>query len=263
MARPELRRAGTREEEVGSMAIRVNVSDTERALTLIVSGSLLARALARASSRSSWGLGLIAGALAYRSLRGQCPLYRALGVRTAAESGEQGRVATAPSALLVEKSTTIKRPRDEVYRFCRTLDNLPLFMTHVQAVKTAPDGTSHWTVQGPAGITLEWDAEVTADTPGEVIAWSTRADSDVRHEGTVRFAPAPGARGTEIRVQLRYECMGGKLAALVATLMGEEPSQQVESDLRRLKQILEAGEVATGTRRRGMNDMAPRAWRWT
>jgi uncharacterized membrane protein len=57
--------------------------------------------------------------------------------------------------------------------------------------------------------------------------------------------PAPGDRGTEVHVRLDYKPPGGKAGAMVAKLFGDEPGQQVGDDLRRLKQMLEAGEVAT------------------
>lgn len=210
---------------------------------------MILRALRR-PSRWALPLGAAAGALAYRALTGHCPLYRTFGLRTAAESGEPGGLVTSADAILVEKSVTIRCSPSEVYRFWRELETLPRFLSHVRAVGVGADGVSHWTVTGPAGTSVEWDAELTADIPDGLIAWSTRDGSDVRHEGAVHFVTAPGSQGTEVRIRLRYQAVGGKLGALVAGLFGEEPGQQVARDLRRLKQILEAGEAVTGARRR-------------
>jgi uncharacterized membrane protein len=44
-------------------------------------------------------------------------------------------------------------------------------------------------------------------------------------------------------VELKYDPPGGKLSAAIAKLFGEEPGQQIASDLRRLKQVLETGSV--------------------
>jgi uncharacterized membrane protein len=177
-------------------------------------------------------------------------VYGGLGLRTAAEMGESGGAVTSPDALLVEKSVTIQRSPADLYRFWRDLENLPRCLAHVQAIQVDANGQSRWTVRGPAGMPVHWDAELMADIPNELLAWSTREGSDVRHDGAVRFRAAPGLRGTEVRVRLRYEPVGGKLAVLVARLFGEDPAQQIGRDLRRLKQLLEAGEVAIGSRRR-------------
>jgi uncharacterized membrane protein len=98
-------------------------------------------------------------------------------------------------------------------------------------------------VSGPAGTTVEWDAEVTEERPNDVIFWSSVEGSDIRHEGSVRFTKAPADRGTEVHVDLQYDAPGGRAGALIATLFGEEPTQQLRDDLRRFKQVMETGEV--------------------
>ncbi len=90
---------------------------------------------------------------------------------------------------------------------------------------------------------MEWDAETTEDRPNERIAWRSVEGADVSNAGAVRFVRAPGGRGTEIHVEMRYDPPAGTLGRLVAKLFGEEPSQRVEGDLRRFKQVMEIGEV--------------------
>jgi uncharacterized membrane protein len=90
----------------------------------------------------------------------------------------------------------------------------------------------------------EWDAEIINEVPNELIGWRSVDDSNVQNAGSVHFSSA-GSRGTEVRVLLRYDPPGGKFGAIVAKLFGEEPSRQVQEDLRRLKQILETGEMPT------------------
>jgi Predicted integral membrane protein len=143
----------------------------------------------------------------------------------------------------VRKSLTINRSPDEVYAFWRNFENLPRFMEHLESVSVMDDRHSHWKARAPAGASVEWDAEITDDQPGRLIAWRSLQDADVANRGIVRFVPAPGGRGTEIHVELRYDPPAGKLGTLVARLFGEEPGQQVERDLRRFKQVLETGEV--------------------
>jgi uncharacterized membrane protein len=143
----------------------------------------------------------------------------------------------------VVEAITINRPRHEVYGFWHNFENLPRFMEHLESVHVLDERRSHWKAKGPAGTSVEWDAETVEERPNEVIAWQSLPESDVPNSGHVRFRDAPGDRGAEIIVELRYQPPGGKLGALVAKLFGEEPHQQVKSDLRRLKQVMEIGEV--------------------
>jgi uncharacterized membrane protein len=145
--------------------------------------------------------------------------------------------------IRVRKSITVNRSADEVYGFWRNFENLPRFMQHLESVQMTGGRRSHWKAKAPADTTVEWDAETTEDRPNELIAWRSVEGADVPNEGVVRFVRAPGGRGTEIHVDLRYDPPAGKLGSLVAKLFGDEPGQQVDGDLRRFKQVLEIGEV--------------------
>jgi uncharacterized membrane protein len=140
-------------------------------------------------------------------------------------------------------AVTIKRPVEEVYGFWRDFTNLPSFMYHLRSVEPAGNGRSHWTANAPAGATVDWDAELVEDQPNRRIAWASLEGSKVANSGSVAFTPAPGGDGTEVRVELSYDPPGGALGKVVAKLFGEEPQQQITDDLRRLKQVLETGEV--------------------
>lgn len=144
----------------------------------------------------------------------------------------------------VTQAITINSPPDKVYEFWRDFENLPRFTHHLEFVETNGAGRSHWVARKPGGGTVEWDAEVTEDRPNELIAWrSVGEDDDVQNSGAVHFTPAPGGRGTEVRVELDYDPPGGKVGTLIAKIFGEEPGQQLNDDLRRLKQVMETGEV--------------------
>ena len=145
--------------------------------------------------------------------------------------------------LQVSRSITVNCPREAAYEFWRDFENLPRFMQHLQSVTSAGNGLSHWVVKAPAGQEVEWDAELVDERPNERLAWRSAPGSDVEHEGSVQFRDAPGDRGTEIRVELRYDPPAGVVGSKVAKLFGEEPSQQVRDDLRRFKQVMEIGEV--------------------
>jgi uncharacterized membrane protein len=147
------------------------------------------------------------------------------------------------SAMEITGTTTIRTSPEELYAFWRQLDRLPTFMAHVDEVTTTGERTSHWKVSAPFGRTVEWDAEITDEDPGRSIAWKSVGSADVENEGAVRFAPAPRDQGTEIHATIRYSMPGGKLGEAVARYFGEDPHQQLDDDLRRLKQIVETGEV--------------------
>jgi uncharacterized membrane protein len=153
--------------------------------------------------------------------------------------------ATETGSTQLTTSIVINRPPEELYRFWRDFQNLPRFMFHIDSVGIVSEGRSHWVVKAPAGGSVEWDAEILEDRPNEMISWRTVEGSDVRHSGTVRFLPASGGRGTTVRVEIEYCPPGGVLGMQIAKLFGREPGQQVQEDLRRLKQLMEAGEIIT------------------
>ena len=171
-------------------------------------------------------------------------LHETLGVTA---FSARGRRALVPHQLgiKVERSVSIYRPVDEVYQFFRNFKNLARFLSHVNDIREVDEKHSHWYVKGPADVELEWDAEIISDQPNELISWRSIGSSDVDSTGSVRFEKAPGERGTIVRVSLNYVPPAGALGAAIAKLFGEEPEMQVKEDLRRLKQILEAGEIAT------------------
>jgi len=143
----------------------------------------------------------------------------------------------------VEQVTTINRPIDEVFAFWKNFENFPRFMRHLQSVEQLSGPLSRWRAKGPAGMTIEWEAEMLEPREHEWIAWRSLEGADVQNSGSVRFQRAPGARGTEVRVQLQYSPPAGALGKGIAWLFGEEPSQQIHEDLHRMKGLLETGEV--------------------
>lgn len=145
----------------------------------------------------------------------------------------------------VRESIHVDVPVAEVYRFWRRLENLPRVMSHLQRVTEGPHGASHWVASGPAGLTVEWDADIINDVENEVIGWQSRPGADVVTAGSVRFTADRGGLGTHVSVHLQYAPPGGRAGAALAALVGREPSRTIREDLRRLKQVLEAGEGAS------------------
>jgi uncharacterized membrane protein len=148
-----------------------------------------------------------------------------------------------PEPFHSERVITINRPVEQVYAYWRNFENFPRFMRNLSSVEVVDSGRSRWRATGPAGIPVEWEAQVVDDVENELIAWRSVEGSAVENRGTVQFRRAPGARGTEVRVRLEYMLPAGALGRSVAWLFGKDPDQQVHEDLRRFKQIMETGEV--------------------
>lgn len=221
----------------------VNIGETERWISVLAGIGLITLGL---NSRRFRGLVLPAGgALLLRGVTGRCPVSQAIGRNSAEQEPEfDSPVASVHrgEGIRVDKTVTVYRPAGELYRYWRNFENLPRIMRHVDAVTVLDEYRSHWVVDGPAGIHFEWDAEIHNEKENELIAWRS-LDGDVNHAGSVQFRPTPTGRGTEVRVELRYEPPAGPLGAAIARLFGDEPSQQVGEDLHRFKQVMETGEA--------------------
>jgi uncharacterized membrane protein len=145
----------------------------------------------------------------------------------------------------IETSIAIDRSPDELYAFWRDFTNLPVFMMNLESVTPLDSVRSHWIANGPLGKRVEWDAEVYNEKENELIAWRSLENADVINAGSVRFQAGPEGHGTFVRVTVNYNPPAGAVGASFAKLLGAEPGQLIKEDLRRLKQIMEAGEMAT------------------
>jgi uncharacterized membrane protein len=225
----------------------INVGQVERWASALGGGALAVYGLTR-GSLGGVALALVGAALVQRGYSGHCNLYEAVGYNSAGDASLRNREnvsVPAERGIKVEESVTINRSPEELYSFWRNFENLPRFMNHLEAVHQTGGNRSHWVAKAPAGMTVEWDAEVYNEKEGELIAWRTLEGSQVASAGSVRFEAAPGGRGTTVRVVLKYDPPGGALGAAVARLFGENPEQQISEDLRRFKQLMETGEIAT------------------
>jgi len=154
-------------------------------------------------------------------------------VRRSAKGAVSGR------GIRVRNAITVARSPEEAYSFWRNFENLPRFMTHLESVQAMDHRRSYWKAKAPFGATVEWAAEITEDLPNRLIAWRSLEGADVPNSGQVRFIPVPGGEGVEVRIDLTYDPPGGLVGATIARWFGEEPSRQVDEDLRRFKLVLE------------------------
>ena len=151
--------------------------------------------------------------------------------------------AATQQGIHVVKTITVNKPAEELYRAWRDFEKLPQFMYYLESVRVTGERRSHWQAKAPLGMTVEWDAEITEDRPNERVAWRSLPGAPVPNSGSVSFERGPGGRGTTVRVELHYDPPGGVLGATFAKLLGREPGQEVQEDLRRFKQLMEIGEV--------------------
>jgi uncharacterized membrane protein len=154
-----------------------------------------------------------------------------------------GKADRTHAAAPVRKSITIGRAPSDVYAFWRDLGNVPGFMKHVEAVEVLDDRRSRWRARGPVGGVVEWEAYVIEDRENELLRWESSERSSIATAGAVRFMPAPGGRGTEVHIELSYDPPGGELGRIVSSFWGAGSAHALETDLRRLKQLLETGYI--------------------
>ena len=216
----------------------VNVGRTERLISGVAAAAVAVVSLRQKRLRPL--LLPIAGSLLSRAVTGRCSVNRALG-RNTARRDRVSPVASVPrgEGIKVERSVVVSRPVSEVYHFWRNFENLPRFMDHLESVTVLDENRSQWVAKAPAGMRVEWEATIHNEIENELIAWRSLPGADVNNAGSVHFTPV-GEGQTEVRVVLSYESPAGKVGAAVAKLLGEEPSTQVEDDLRRFKQVMEA-----------------------
>ena len=164
--------------------------------------------------------------------------------RSGAPHDVTAELAEGKGSSVTGRAVTIDKPVAEVFSYFRDFSNLPHFMENVQSITVMDDKRSHWIVKAPAGRTVEWDARVTAEEPNRLIEWTSEKGADVPNSGRVEFQDVPG-RGTVVTATIVYDPPLGIVGKIVAKMFQREPAIQARRDLRRFKQLMETGEVAT------------------
>jgi uncharacterized membrane protein len=181
---------------------------------------------------------------ALRARGGLCALLGVSGgallARAAANRDLASLLGFGRRGISVQKTIYVAAPVERVFDFWTDYQNFPRFMHHVRDVRPMADNRSHWVVAGPAGVPVQWTAEVTRVLPGELIEWRSISDSDVRHDGAVRFV-ATSDGGTRLSVHLSYLPPAGAFGHAVATMFGADPKSEMDADLMRMKSMIETG----------------------
>jgi uncharacterized membrane protein len=217
-----------------------NISDLEKWISLAAGAGLTFYGLSRAR-RNGWLLAALGGMLLERGATGHCRIYEALSINTARSKDDTRRALGGSAGVNVEESVVIGRPVEELYRFWRNLENLPRFMRHLESVERITDTLSRWRAHAPGGTIVEWTAEIINEVPSKLIGWRSIEGSEVVSAGSVNFDSA-GPAQTRMRVRLQYSPPGGKIGAALARLVGRDAATEIREDLRRFKQLIEAGK---------------------
>ena len=183
------------------------------------------------------GLALIARGGLLSRLGGAALLARAI---TNLDFARLIGVADPEDGIEVQKTIHVNAPVERVFDFWSHFENFPHFMTRVRDIDVMGD-RSHWIVRGPAGIAVEWTSEVVELEPNRRLAWRSTRDSQVKHEGEVRFAAEQG--GTRVTVWLCYVPPAGALGHVVASIFGADPKSEMDADLMRMKSMIETGRA--------------------
>ena len=214
----------------------VNIGDNERVLTALA-GSLLLYATAKKHTVNTLLL-LGGGYLLYRAVTGHCAVRQALSARGHREEAQVGEIK-------VRTQLVVNRPRTEVYAFWRRLENLPLFMRHLEHVDELNARTSAWKLKLPGGTgDIRWEARIVKEEEGKEFSWHSVAGAAIENTGKINFADTP-ARGTRVDVMIAYRHPEGVISEGMAQLLTQAFRAKVEDDVRRFKDYIE-NEAAAG-----------------
>jgi uncharacterized membrane protein len=229
----------------------VNVPPPERLLSTIGGGMLAFSGLSRRDWRGAlWAV--VGGVLLFRGITGHSFVYQALHINRAEHPFPSINISSIPEreGFRVQRTLTIRRSPQDLYAFWRDVENTPRYIPLIQSVHKIDEKRSHWIATSPTGQRLEWDAEITQDQPGRLIAWQVSGDKVTLGEGgRISFREAPRQRGTIVTLEVDFAGHKGLQNTLEIPLLGRVTGLFLESwvleTLRRFKALMETGEVPT------------------
>jgi uncharacterized membrane protein len=224
----------------------VNVGSAERVGSLLA-GALMAAYGLRRRGGIGWLAALTGASLVKRGVTGHCEAYSVMGVTSVGNRLHAEDASVDPeSSIDVRRSIRVQRSATACYEVWRDLTRLPHFMDYLERVDVLDDTRSRWYARGPAGITVEWDAEIVRDVPDQRIAWQSVDPADVPNRGTVEFLEVADGTATEVRVHLEWDPPLGQVARAVAVAFRRDPGRELENALERFRQVMESRHPAAG-----------------
>lgn len=196
------------------------------------------------------------GAISVAALAGGAAYARMQQPRGNADSapGRTARRKQFGDFAVIGRTVTVNKPREDVYRFCRDFSNLTQLLKDIAIVSGQGEGVTRWVFNGPAGVTITADTQILEDRPGEEISWNSTATSQLETRGKVMFRDAPSNRGTEVEAITAYRAPLGELGKMAIKVFGEDPAVLTRHALKRMKMLLETGEIATSNNRRNTQE---------
>lgn len=211
-----------------------NIGRNERMVSLVSGGYLLYKALGRDKSLLK---SLAAGYLLLRGSTGYCPVNQAMGIKEVELTND----------VNVKASVAVNKPREQVYKFWRNLENLPRFMQHIHRITPIDEKTTEWQMKMPGGLgIITWRSEITEDIPYELISWISLPSSTIENVGSAQFEDS-GRFGTEIHVDITYRAPMGTPGKRVAKMMNPLLKTLIKQDIMDFKKVIEAGEIPVVT----------------
>lgn len=217
----------------------INVGEPERWISAVGGTGMVVYGL-RTRGLLGLTLGALGAALIYRGVTGHCSGYQALGISTSEDDRSR---ASLDDGIKIEESIFVAADQVTLFQYWRNLSNLPNVMSHLKSVTETDNKRSHWVAEGPMDTSVEWDAEIINEHENELIAWRSLEGSQVRNAGSVRFTKDNTGAGTMVKVALLYHPPAGRLGNAVSKMLGEDPAVQISQDLKRFKQMAEAGRL--------------------
>ena len=215
-----------------------NVNDWERVASLAAASFLLWSAWKmKKTGAARTQVALTAVGLVARAASGYCPVNAMLGRERRRD--DTRRALGGSKGTFLRERVIVRAPVEQLYAFWRNPANLPRVMPYLERVEPFDGTRSHWTVAGPAGTWLEWDAEVINEVPFETIGWQSLPGADVASAGSVHFREL-GRGLTEVLVTMQYDPPAGRLGASIAGFIGESAGKRVQRALKEFKRSMES-----------------------
>lgn len=192
-----------------------------------------------------WGALLAGGALAVFGLARRSKTGIALAAAGGALAYSGFKNQTAAESPIVATSLVVNCTPQEAYRLWRDLENMPLFMNHIESVTRVDNRRYKWVAVTPLGVKLQWNIEIDTDREAEMISWHSMPGSDIGVSGEIQFRPAPANRGTLLVVVVEYRPTARGTSRVLSSIVGKTPSLFLRQDLRRFKALVETGEIPT------------------
>lgn len=171
--------------------------------------------------------------LIYRGISGNCPIYTRL-----------GKDSTITPALNMRAEYTVDAPREAVYEFWKKLENLPMFMKHLEKVDRISETESYWEARLPGSQqSISWNSEIVKDIPGKLIGWQSTDNTIVQNSGKVEFYDEVNGDGTLIRVVFTYHPVAGGLGTSIARFLNPSLEKMLKKELYGFKIMYEGGDL--------------------